>query len=209
MIRSTMKISAKRLFDIGFSLGVLLLGSPLLLLLAFLVKMTSQGPIFYGSKRVGREGKLFICWKYRTMCLNAEEKLRKALAEDPDLEKEWREKFKLKKDFRVTRVGVFLRKSSLDELPQFWNVLKGDLSVVGPRPVSQEEVPLFTNLQGEVVFSIRPGITGLWQTAGRNDMSYEERIALEKQYVKTRSFGMDLFLILKTIPVMIFSKGAS
>ncbi len=199
----------KRLFDIGFSLFALTVGFPVFLLIALLVKSTSRGPIFYGSKRVGLQKKKIICWKFRTMHPDAEERLKKALENNCALQQEWQKKYKLQKDFRITCIGKFLRKSSLDELPQFWNVLKGNLSVVGPRPVSQEEAELFIAKIGEKVFSVKPGITGLWQTSGRNNMTYEERIKIEELYVDTCSFWLDLFLILKTIPTVFFSKGAS
>lgn len=202
------KITLKRTFDIGFSFFALIFLSPLFFLLAFLVKVSSKGPLFYGSVRVGLHGKKIICWKLRTMVLNADSLLKSLLDKDPVLKKEWNENYKLKEDVRITKIGHFLRKTSLDELPQFWNVLKGDLSVVGPRPVSFAEVDLFIHNQGGKIFSVRPGLTGLWQTSGRNNLSYDIRIELEKKYLEKQSFIFDLFLILKTIPLMIFPKGA-
>jgi exopolysaccharide production protein ExoY len=198
----------KRLFDIGFSLIVITGGLPLWILLFVCVKLTSKGPFFYGDLRVGLHGKPFICWKIRTMVVNAEEKLQEILVSDPKAYKEWQENYKLKNDIRVTNFGRFLRKTSLDELPQFWNVLKGDLSVVGPRPVSQEEARLFLLKKGDKMFSIRPGITGLWQTSGRSSLPYDDRIDLEEKYIDTRSWRLDLVIIAKTVPLLFFPKGA-
>ncbi len=200
--------SSKRIFDILFSFTVLIAGFPIFLGLAILIKCTSPGPIFYGSKRIGLAGKQITCWKFRTMHLNADKALSDLLSRDEELKKEWLEFYKLKNDPRITKVGKWLRKTSLDELPQFWNVLKGDLSVVGPRPVSQEEAMRYLQERGTKLFSVRPGITGLWQTSGRNKVLYARRIKLEERYIDHRSFFLDLVLIIKTIPVMIFPKGA-
>ncbi|MES2198857.1 MAG: sugar transferase [Chlamydiota bacterium] len=202
------KNTLKRAFDIGFSFFVLLLILPIFLFLISIVKVSSKGPIFYGSIRVGLHGKKITCWKLRTMVKNADFLLEGLLKEDPKLKAEWEKNYKLKQDVRVTKVGHFLRRTSLDELPQFWNVLKGDLSVVGPRPISFAEVDLFIHNQGGKIFSVRPGLTGLWQTSGRNNLSYNKRIELEKKYLEKQSFIFDLLLILKTIPLMIFPKGA-
>ena len=201
------KGSRKRFFDVIFSLVVLVVGFPFFLLLAFLVKVTSKGPVLYGSVRVGLHGKKIVCWKLRTMVSNADELLQ-ILLENPSYKEEWTKCHKLKQDPRLTPIGAFLRKTSLDELPQFWNVLTGDLSLVGPRPVSFAEVELFLSQQGGKVFSVRPGLTGLWQTSGRSNLSYERRIALEKEYIEKQSFLLDLWLIAKTVPLMLFPKGA-
>lgn len=202
------KTTLKRTFDIGFSLFALVFLTPILFLLALLVKASSKGPIFYGSIRVGLHGKKIVCWKLRTMVQNADNLLEDLFNKDPTLKEEWEKNYKLKEDVRITKIGGFLRKTSLDELPQFWNVLKGDLSVVGPRPVSFAEIDLFIHNQGGKIFSVRPGLTGLWQTSGRSNLSYDIRIELEKKYLEKQSFIFDLFLILKTIPLMIFPKGA-
>lgn len=202
------KTTLKRTFDIIFSLLVILIVSPIFLLLIAAIKFSSKGPIFYGSIRVGLHGKKITCWKLRTMVPNADLLLEDLLKKDSQLKTEWENNYKLKKDIRITKIGSWLRKTSLDELPQFWNVLKGDLSVVGPRPISFAEVDLFIHNQGGKIFSVRPGLTGLWQTSGRNNLSYNKRIELEKKYLEKQSFVFDLFLILKTIPTMIFPKGA-
>ncbi|NDD58092.1 MAG: sugar transferase [Chlamydiae bacterium] len=198
----------KRCFDIVFSLYVLILGSPVYLLIAILVKLSSSGPIFYSSQRVGAGGKMIRCWKFRTMFLDADRKLHALLDKNPLLKEEWRRHFKLKNDPRVTKIGAFLRKTSLDELPQFWNILCGDLSTVGPRPLSKEEVSIVIQKGYGRIFSIRPGLTGLWQTSGRSLIPFDQRLEIDMQYVHSQSLFFDLILIAKTIPSMILSKGA-
>lgn len=201
-------MTLKRIFDLIFSAAVLVFGFPIFLLLALLVKGSSKGPIFYGSSRIGKEGKSIVCFKFRTMYLDAEKNLEHLLKQNPSLEKEWKENHKLKQDVRITPIGKWLRGLSLDELPQFWNVFCGDLSVVGPRPVTDEELRLHFKDKKDKILSLRPGLTGIWQTSGRNNLPYEERVNLDEKYVDTRSFFLDLKLIFKTIPVMVFSKGA-
>ena len=206
---------AKRLFDILFSGCVLIFGSPLYLLLILLVKCTSKGPVFYGGRRMGQGGKLMFCWKFRTMCVDAEQRLQKLLDSDPALKEEWQKYFKLKNDPRLTRLGKFLRKSSLDEFPQFWNVLRGDLSIVGPRPIAidhperaNEEIRRHFGEKTDKILSVRPGLTCIWTTCGRNLLTFEERIHLEERYIDTKSFLLDLMIIFRTIGIVIFPKGA-
>lgn len=196
------------MFDIFFSLGILVLGSPVFLIISIAVKFTSKGPIFYCSKRIGLKGKIIYCMKFRTMFDNAESSLLSILAKDPMLQQEWDRFQKLKKDPRITKLGHFLRKTSLDELPQFFNSLKGDLSVVGPRPLSKEEITKYYGKKIEKMLSVRPGITGLSQTVGRNNLTLKQRIELEQIYIDTQSFIIDFILILKTVPQMFFCKGA-
>ena len=198
----------KRLFDIVFSLTVLLVGTPIFLLIAGCVAITSRGGVVYGHKRVGRGGKTFRCYKFRTMHHNAAERLKELLDSDPEVKKEWETTFKLKNDPRITKFGAFLRKTSLDELPQFFNVLKGDLSVVGPRPVMHEELNAHFGAKATKILSIRPGITGLWQVSGRSQTSYEDRVKLDEEYVERKSPWLDLLLICKTIPAIFSAKGA-
>lgn len=198
----------KRAFDIVFSTLVLTFGAPIYSIIAIIIKLTSKGPVFYASKRIGICGKVILCWKFRSMVQNADQKLAALLESDPNLKKEWNETFKLKSDPRITKIGAFLRKTSLDELPQFWNVLKGDLSTVGPRPLSATEVLIVIEKGHTKIFSVRPGLTGLWQTSGRNLIQYDKRILLEKEYVEKQSLLLDLKLIFKTITMMIFPKGA-
>ena len=201
-------IPLKRIFDICFSLTVLVFAFPLFLFLAFVVRLSSKGNSVYSQERVGRGGKTFKCFKFRTMYPDAEERLKDILASDIELRKEWEHFHKLKSDPRVTSMGAFLRKTSLDELPQFWNVLKGDLSVVGPRPVVRAELEKHLTCKAEKILSIRPGLTGPWQVSGRSDMSYKRRIEIDEFYVDNQTFLWDLKLIVKTIPAMIFAKGA-
>ena len=193
--------SFKRAGDIVFSLAVLSLGSPVFLALGLLVKLTSRGPVFYVQQRVGRDYRSFGCIKFRTMRRDADRILSRILSESPDLQEEFRNDFKLKNDPRITRLGKFLRRSSLDELPQFVNVLRGDMSVVGPRPIVRQELPRYGNRMEEVL-AVRPGLTGLWQVSGRNNLSYEERVALDLRYASQRTFGLDLAIIVRTLRVI-------
>ena len=192
----------KRGGDIVFSLMVLSLGAPVLLILAALVKATSKGPVFYVQQRVGRDYRRFGCIKFRTMRPDADQVLSKILAESPELEAEFLNDFKLKDDPRITRVGKFLRRSSLDELPQFVNVLRGEMSVVGPRPIVDKELPRYGRNMEEVL-AVRPGLTGLWQVSGRNNLSYQKRVRLDVHYARQRTFGLDLRIILRTIGVIL------
>lgn len=198
----------KRTFDLFFTSFVLLLGFPVFLLISLAVKCSSSGPIFYFHERIGRGGKPFLCYKFRTMYSNADQRLEALLEENLHLKQEWEDTHKLKNDPRVTPLGAFLRRTSLDELPQFWNVLRGDLSVVGPRPVVKQEVAKHFGEKARVILSIRPGLTGIWQVSGRSDMAYGVRIQLDELYVDTQSLLLDLKLIAKTIPAMLFSRGA-
>ena len=193
---------AKRLFDIVFSLSVLVLFSPIYLILALLIALSSPGPIFYVQERVGRNYKHFGCIKFRTMIANADEVLLQMMEQDPKLRQEFADNFKLKQDPRITWIGRFLRITSLDEFPQFWNVLKGDMSVVGPRPLVPEELFMYGRHMNKIL-TIKPGITGLWQVSGRNDIPYERRIKIDVYYVNSRNFWMDLSIILKTVLVVI------
>ena len=192
----------KRAGDIGFSLLVLALGAPLLLLLAVLVKLSSKGSVFYCQRRIGRGYRGFGCLKFRTMRKDADRVLAQVLASDPELRAEFERDFKLKNDPRITPIGKFLRRSSLDELPQFINVLKGEMSVVGPRPIVWDELERY-GLNMDQVLSVRPGLTGLWQVSGRNNLPYETRVKLDLFYARNRSFWLDLGIILRTIGVVL------
>ncbi len=197
---------AKRLFDIVFSSLVLILFSPLYLILALLIVSTSEGPIFYIQERVGKNYKTFNCIKFRTMVTNADEILVNIIESSPQLKDEFESNFKLKHDPRITSIGNFLRITSLDEFPQFWNVLIGDMSVVGPRPLVEEELPKYGN-HIEQILTIKPGITGLWQVSGRNDIPYPRRVQIDLHYVKFRNFWLDLWIVFKTIGVVIMPKN--
>lgn len=198
----------KRIFDLLFSFFVLLFTFPILAIVAIIVKFTSKGPVFYPSIRIGKDGKEIRCWKFRSMVVHADTILQEVLSRNPELKQEWEKFHKLKKDPRVTKIGSFLRKTSLDEFPQFWNVFVGDLSIVGPRPALPEEVQMHFGYRAKKILSIRPGITGIWQTSGRNLLTFEQRVQLEESYVDKQSFFFDLKLIVKTVPMLLFPKGA-
>lgn len=197
----------KRIFDVVFSIMAIIFFAPIGILIVSSILIFSPGPIFYTCVRVGQNGSLIRCWKFRTMYVDADQRLESILKSSPNLNEEWKRYQKLKNDPRVTVVGKFLRKTSLDELPQFFNVLIGDLSVVGPRPATKEQIFSYYKDKAEKVLSIRPGITGLWQTSGRNALSFAERVQLEELYVNTRSMIMDMKIVLKTIYIMFFSKN--
>jgi lipopolysaccharide/colanic/teichoic acid biosynthesis glycosyltransferase len=198
--------ASKRLFDIVFSLSVLILCSPLYLILASLIAISSPGPIFYIQKRVGKNFKTFGCVKFRTMVNNADQVLESMLETSPSMKQEFEENFKLKQDPRITWIGKFLRYTSLDEFPQFWNVLMGDMSVVGPRPLVPDEISRY-GYRMKKVLTIRPGITGLWQVSGRNDIPYDKRIRMDVYYANSYNWLMDLWIILKTIGVILFPRN--
>lgn len=197
--------AAKRIFDIVFSLTVLIVFSPLYLLLILLIAVRSPGSIFYVQERVGRNYKRFDCLKFRTMVENADDVLLQMMEASPHLRQEFYADFKLRRDPRITRIGRFLRITSLDEFPQFWNVLKGDMSVVGPRPLVVEELPKYGKYMDRVL-TVRPGITGLWQVSGRNDIPYPRRVQIDVHYASSRNLWMDLWIIVRTIGVVIFPK---
>lgn len=202
-------IPVKRGFDIFFSLLCLTIGAPIYFFIALFIFITSPGKVIYSHERIGRGGKPFRCYKFRSMYVDADKRLKEILATNPQLRAEWERSYKLKKDPRITRFGTFLRKTSLDEIPQFWNVLKGDLSVVGPRPVIKDEITKYYHVKAYKILSIRPGLTGIWQVSGRSDIqTYEKRIFMDEYYVDNHSFKLDMKLIAKTIPAMLFSKGA-
>lgn len=202
-VRGLDVISAKRIFDILFSLFILIFFSPVYLVLGCLIAITSPGPVFYIQQRVGKNYEPFGCIKFRTMVSNADEMLQSMMDIYPEMRQEFEENYKLKKDPRVTWIGKFLRLTSLDEFPQFWNVLTGDMSVVGPRPLVPEELCKYGH-RIDKVLTIRPGITGLWQVSGRNDIPYPQRIRMDVYYVNSHNWLLDLWLILKTIFVILF-----
>jgi len=196
----------KRCFDLAASIAVLIVGSPILLWIAAKV-LASGRPIFYGHKRVGQNGKHFFCYKFRTMAVNADVLLKELLERDPVARAEWDRDFKLKNDPRITSIGHFLRKTSLDELPQLWNVLKGEMSLVGPRPVVDAELERYGN-QIDYYLEAKPGVTGLWQVSGRNDVSYDTRVYLDAWYVKNWSLFNDIVILFKTVKVIFKKDGA-
>jgi Undecaprenyl-phosphate galactose phosphotransferase WbaP len=198
----------KRIFDVIFSIFAIIITLPITIPIAIIIKLTDGGNIIYGHERIGKNGKKFKVLKFRSMYMDADKKLKEILENDPSAREEWEKSFKLKNDPRITPIGKFLRKTSLDELPQFINVLKGEMSVVGPRPVTEEELKRFYKEKAIIYEKVKPGVTGYWQVEGRSDTNYEERIAMDEWYVKNQSFWLDLKIILKTIKVMITGKGA-
>jgi lipopolysaccharide/colanic/teichoic acid biosynthesis glycosyltransferase len=191
----------KRIFDVAVVLLTAPLWLPLLALLAFAVKCSSRGPAFYAQERVGRGGTVFRCVKLRTMKINAERHLEALLSSDPKLRNEFDDRFKLRRDPRVTRFGRVLRRSGLDELPQLFAILRGEMSVVGPRPIVSRETTYYGPYL-PLMQSVRPGLTGLWQVSGRNDIPYPLRVACDVQYVLTRTLWSDVKLIAKTLALV-------
>lgn len=197
----------KRLLDIFLILIFSPILLPLFLILIVLTKLTSKGPVFYGHKRVGQYGKEFKCWKFRSMCKDADKKLEEILASDPKMREEWEKERKFTNDPRVTKFGKFLRKTSLDELPQLINILLGQMSFVGPRPVTEPELDKYGPYR-DYVLSVSPGLSGMWQTSGRSDTEYEERIALDSYYIQNWSIWLDIWILIKTVYVVIKGRGA-
>ena len=196
----------KRLFDIVFSLFVLIFLSPVYFCLATTIAISSPGPIFYVQQRIGKDFKPFSCVKFRTMVHNADEILEKMIATSPQMRQEFAESYKLKHDPRITGIGKFLRLTSMDEFPQFWNVLKGDMSVVGPRPLVPEELHKYGH-RINTVLTIKPGITGLWQVSGRNNIPYPKRVLIDVYYATSRNWLLDIWIVIKTIGVIIFPRN--
>jgi Undecaprenyl-phosphate galactose phosphotransferase WbaP len=197
----------KRIMDILFVLigGILIL--PFLLIIALLIKITSPGPVLYKHKRLGLNGKPFYTYKFRTMKKNAEQLLEELLKSDPAIREEWEKNHKLKNDPRVTAVGKILRHFSLDEFPQLINIIKGEMSLVGPRPIVDDEIEKYGD-DFDRIFSIKPGLTGLWQVSGRSDTNYSERISYDTYYLQSWSAWLDLWIILKTFGSIIIGRGA-
>ena len=196
----------KRVFDLVASLGLLIVGWPLFMYLAWRIRQDGGAAVF-AHRRVGQGGKLFDCYKFRSMRVDAEEQLRELLATDPALRVEWEKEFKLKADPRISAIGRFLRRTSLDELPQVFNVIKGDMSLVGPRPVVQAELKRYGH-DVDYFLMVRPGMTGLWQVSGRNDVGYDTRVYLDTWYVKNWSLWYDIAILFKTIKVVFRRDGA-
>jgi Undecaprenyl-phosphate galactose phosphotransferase WbaP len=197
----------KRSFDIVAGIIIFIISLPLLIIIGLLIRLDSAGPIVFAHKRVGRKGKVFPCYKFRTMIPNAESVLEKYLAENPEVRQEWEQEFKLKDDPRVTRIGKLLRKTSLDELPQLLNVVKGEMSLVGPRPIVAKEVSKYKEYINDY-YMVRPGLTGLWQVSGRNDIDYDSRVLMDSWYVRNWSFWLDIGMLLKTMKVVLKKTGA-
>jgi len=197
---------SKSLIDKAGALIALILFSPLFAFIIFKVRRDG-GPAFYAQERVGQNSKTFKCWKFRSMVINADEILKELLDKDPEARKEWDRDFKLKNDPRITKIGHLLRKTSLDEIPQIFNVLRGEMSLVGPRPIIEEEKKYYEG-RLEDYLSVNPGITGLWQVSGRNDISYTQRVYLDSWYVRHWSIWNDIVIIIKTVFVVLGRRGA-
>jgi exopolysaccharide production protein ExoY len=195
----------KRVMDCTIAVVVLIFCFPFFLTLAFLVAMDG-GPVFYRHKRIGRGGRLFDCYKFRTMIVGAHDLFDEFLAFHPSVVAEWQEAQKLDLDPRITSAGRFLRRTSLDEMPQLLNVIRGEMSLVGPRPVTQPELQRYGAHVREYL-TVRPGLTGLWQVSGRNRLTYAERVALDVRYIHTRSIWFDFGILLRTIVVLLRGDG--
>ena len=197
-------LAVKRLLDIVLSFLLLILFAPVFLLVALLIRLDSAGQIFFKQTRVGKWGKLFSMWKFRSMYVDAE--ARKAELERRN-EMSGGITFKMKGDPRITRVGRYIRKGSIDELPQLWNVLRGDMSLVGPRPPVPREVAAYT-LEDRRRLEVIPGITCIWQVSGRSDIPFKQQVELDAQYIESQSLWLDVVLLLKTIPAVLLGRGA-
>ena len=203
----TVRLDAGRSLDVALAILILLFTAPLLLTVMGLMWVQGDGPIVFGHRRIGYGGRSFRCLKFRSMFPDADARLRLLLAVDACARAEWAADHKLRDDPRVTPLGAFLRKTSLDELPQLFNVLKGEMSLVGPRPIVDAERARYGRRMADYQ-SVRPGITGLWQVSGRNDTSYRRRIAMDVTYARRKSVAMDCRILIATIPAVIFSRGS-
>ncbi len=195
------------MFDIVTALVLLVLAIPIAVATAVAIRVETRGPVLFVHTRIGRHGRRFRLWKFRSMVVDADWTLTHYLAQHPERRAEWAATHKLKDDPRVTRVGRVLRRSSLDELPQLWNVLRGDMSMIGPRPIVEAETAKY----GEALalyLEVLPGLTGLWQVSGRTDTSYQHRIQLDTEYIRNWSLGMDLMVLLQTVRVVLLGHGA-
>jgi undecaprenyl-phosphate galactose phosphotransferase len=197
---------SKRIFDIVVSTLAIIALSPLIIAIVICAYLSSGAPLFK-HRRVGKGGKFFNCIKFRTMVPDADRVLQNLLNTNREAKEEWLRDHKLRNDPRVTRLGKFLRRTSLDELPQLWNVLRGEMSLVGPRPVVPDELRRYGN-KVETFLSATPGITGLWQVSGRNDTDYRRRVALDVCYVRSRSLLLDVYILIKTLPAVFARSGA-
>jgi len=207
-VRSSFNQFVKRTFDIVVSVLLLPILLPVIGVLAYLIKKESPGNVFYAHNRIGKDGKIVPVLKFRSMFSDSKERLEKLLESDPAIREEWEKNFKLKNDPRVTKIGKFIRESSLDELPQIFNVLKGDMSLVGPRPVVEEELKKYYKESAEYYKMVKPGITGFWQVSGRSDTDYDFRVKVDTWYVYNWSLWLDIMVLIKTVRVVLLKEGA-
>lgn len=198
---------AKRALDLVIGFAMLIFFAPVMILVALAVRATSPGPILFRHERIGARGETFQCLKFRTMRVDAEKVLAEIMATRADLRREWNENQKLSVDPRITGIGNFLRNSSLDELPQLFNVLRGEMSLVGPRPIVKAEIPRYGRYS-QSYFKVKPGISGLWQVSGRNAVSYRRRVAADVLYARSRSLRMDLRILIMTVPAVLTGRGS-
>lgn len=198
---------AKRAFDVIIASVALIFLLPAFLTIALAIKLNDRGPVFYRHTRVGRQGARFECLKFRTMATDSEERLAQILLTDPHAAAEWQNGQKLRNDPRITKIGSFLRKTSLDELPQLWNVLRGDMSIVGPRPVTRAELQRYGR-ERRYYLLVRPGITGLWQVSGRSSTGYDRRIRYDREYLEDWSWLGEFWILLMTIPAVLKTDDA-
>jgi lipopolysaccharide/colanic/teichoic acid biosynthesis glycosyltransferase len=196
----------KRGIDVVGSLAALILMGPLLIAITVAIWLCDAGPVVYSQERIGRNGRTFRCLKFRTMRMNADRLFEELLSSDPLARREWETMHKLRRDPRVTRLGKFLRMSSLDELPQLFNVLRGDMSLVGPRPIVSAEAGRYGR-RFRSYCTVKPGLTGLWQVSGRNNTSYRRRVALDVTYARRASLRLDLWIMLRTVPAILSASG--
>lgn len=195
-----------RAFDIAIAFLAILVFLPFLILAALAIKLSGPGPVLFVQRRVGSDGKLFPCLKFRSMVMNSQEVLSALLETSPEARAEWDRDQKLRNDPRITPIGAILRKSSLDELPQLFNILAGHMSIVGPRPIIEAEIRRY-GARFDAYCSVRPGLTGLWQVSGRNEVSYEARVRLDALYARRKSMLYDLTICLRTVPAVLASRG--
>jgi exopolysaccharide production protein ExoY len=196
-----------RFIDVVGAVSILVVALPFLIILAIALKLDSPGPVFFAQRRIGRGGREFPCMKFRTMCKDADLALQRHLANSSAARMEWARDHKLRNDPRITRLGGLVRKLSLDEFPQLINIIRGDMSLVGPRPIIRAEVVRYGRYFQEYC-KVRPGLTGLWQVSGRNDVSYRRRVSIDCYYVRNRSLLLDMKILLRTAPVVLGSKGS-
>lgn len=197
----------KTIFDYVLTITGTIAISPILIVIALWIYKDSPGPVIFKHRRIGKNGKEFNCYKFRSMCVDAKEKLEQLLKTDPEAKAEWEKDFKLKSDPRITKSGAFLRKTSLDELPQIFNVLKGEMSLVGPRPIIRDEMVRYGEYINDYLM-VKPGITGMWQVSGRNNTSYSQRVLLDSWYVRNWSVWLDVMLLWRTMKIVVQCKGA-
>jgi exopolysaccharide production protein ExoY len=195
-----------RAMDITIALTAVLLLLPLLVLIIVAMKLTSPGPVLFAHRRIGKDGKSFPCYKFRSMVVNSAEVLERHLIDCPQARLEWSRDHKLRQDPRITAIGRLLRRSSLDEVPQIFNVLRGEMSMVGPRPIVEGEVIRYRQYIVDYM-SVKPGITGLWQISGRNNTTYRRRVALDTAYARSRNVALDIAILARTVPAVVLGSG--